>query len=281
MMEGKICLITGATDGIGKQTAFDLAQQGAHVVLVGRSPEKAEKCVAEIKQKTGNVNVDYLLADFSSQKQTRQLAEDFLAKYDRLDVLVNNAGLMSMSRRETEDGLELMFGVNHIGYFLLTTLLLDRILASGEARIVNVASDAHVGVALDFDDLQNENNFSAMRVYGQSKLANIYFTYELARRLAETKVTVNCLHPGFVATNIGANSIPYIGGGVKRILNLFVGKNVADGAAISVYLASSPEVATVSGKYFVDCQAIQSSEVSYDEAIAKQLWEVSEGLIQS
>jgi len=279
-MEGKICLITGATDGIGKQTAFDLAKQGVHLVLVGRSQEKVESCVAEIKQKTGNGNVDYMLADFSSQRQTRQLADDVLSKYDRLDVLVNNAGLMSMSRRETEDGLELMFGVNHIGYFLLTTLLLDRILASGEARIVNVASDAHVGVALDFDDLQNEKRFSAMRVYGQSKLANIYFTYELARRLAETKVTVNCLHPGFVATNMGANNVPYIGGAIKKVVNLFAGKNVIDGAATSVYLASSAEVATVSGKYFVDCQPVQSSEVSYDEAIAQRLWEVSESLVQ-
>ena len=279
-MERKICLITGATDGIGKQTALDLAKMGAHVVLVGRNPAKTETAVSEIKQKTGNSNVDYLLADFASQAQIRQLAANYLAKYDRLDVLVNNAGLLAVSRQETEDGLEMMFGVNHIGYFLLTTLLLDLILQNENGRIVNVASDAHAPVSLNFDDLQNENSFSSMRVYGQSKLANIYFTYELSRRLADSPVTVNCLHPGFVATNMGANNIPYIGGAIKKVLNLFAGRNVQDGAATSVYLASSPEVANVTGKYFVDCQPIRSSDVSYDETIAKQLWEVSEAIVE-
>lgn len=278
-MQGKICLITGATDGIGKQTALDLAKMGAHVVLVGRNQSKTETAVADIKQKSGNVQVDYLLADFSSQAQTRQLVANYLAKYDRLDVLINNAGLIAMSRQETEDGLEMMFGVNHIGYFLLTTLLLDLIMQSENGRIVNVASDAHGGVGLNFDDLQNKNGFSSLRVYGQSKLANIYFTYELSRRLVDSPVTVNCLHPGFVATNMGANNIPYIGKAIKKVLNLFAGKNVKDGAATSVYLASSPEVAHVTGKYFISCRPVQSSDVSYDEGVAKQLWEVSERII--
>ncbi len=276
-MRNKICIVTGATDGIGKVTARVLVEKGAHVVVVGRNQTKTEKTVAEIKRKTGRDAVDYLLADFSSQADTRQLAAQFLAKYDRLDVLVNNAGAVFVSRRETADHLEATFAVNHLGYFLLTNLLLDIITASSPARIVNVSSDAHEGQELDFADLQIEQGYQGMRAYGRSKLANLYFTYELARRLAGTGVTVNALHPGFVATNIGANNIPVLGKPLKWLINLMA-MEVEKGAETSIYLATSPELEGVTGKYFVNCEAIASSTISYDETAARRLWDISEKL---
>ncbi len=278
-LQGKLCMVTGATDGIGKATAVALAAQGAQLIVVGRNPEKSKKTVAEIRQKTNNDAVDYLLADFSSLQSTRDLAKQFLDKYDRLDVLVNNAGLVTIKYTETSDGIETMFAVNHLGYFLLTNLLLDTLIASAPARIVNVSSDAHEGVSLDFDDLNSRDDFGGMKVYGRTKLANIYFTYELAHRLEGTAVTVNALHPGFVATNIGANNIPVVGGFVKRIINIFANKNVEDGAQTSIYLASSTEVEGVTGKYFVDCKPVSSSAVSYDQDAARQLWQMSADMV--
>ncbi len=277
-MNGKICMVTGATDGIGKETARALLQIGAHVVAVGRNPQKIEKTTQELKQKTGNDRLEFLQTDFANQDQIRQLATQFQAKYDRLDVLINNAGTVTMSRQETQAGLEVMFAVNHLGYFLLTMLLLDTLKTSAPSRIVNVASDAHEGVTLNFDDLQSEQDFSGMKVYGRSKLGNIYFTYELARQLEGTGVTVNALHPGFVATNLGADNIPVIGGLLKKIINLSA-RNVSKGAETSIYLATSPEVEGVSGKYFVDCQQVQSSPVSYDETAAQQLWAISADMV--
>ena len=277
-MHNKVCMVTGATDGIGKVTARVLVEKGAQVVVVGRNRAKTERTVAEIKQQTGRDTVDYLLADFASQAQTRQLAADLLARYERLDVLVNNAGTMFISRKETADQLETTFAVNHLGYFLLTNLLLDVLKASVPARIVNVASDAHEGLKLDFDDLQAEKEYKGMVVYGRSKLANLYFTYELARRLAGTGVTVNALHPGFVATNIGADNIPLLGKPIKWLINRFV-KSAEEGAETTIYLATSPEVEGVTGKYFVDCQAVASSSVSYDETAARRLWQVSAEMV--
>ena len=268
-------MVTGATDGIGKVTVRVLAEQGARVIAAGRNRPKAERVVQEIRAETGNPAVDYLLADFASQAQVRRMAAQYQERYDRLDVLINNAGAYFLSRQESEDGIEMTLAVNHLAPFLLTNLLLDIILASVPARIVNVSSDAHRGQRLDFDDLQNEENYSGQRAYGQSKLANLYFTYELARRLEGKDVTVNALHPGFVATNLGANNIPFFGSTVKSFINLFAGKDVEEGAETSIYLATSPEVAGVTGKYFVDCQPIPSSPASYDEEAARRLWEVS------
>jgi retinol dehydrogenase-12 len=191
---------------------------------------------------------------------------------------VNNAAVMTMSRQETKDGLEKMFAVNHLGYFLLTSLLMEPLKASPAARIVNVSSNAHRGVELNFDDLQSEKDFSGMKVYGRSKLANLYFTYELAKRLAGTKITVNALHPGFVATNLGADNLPVVGSLFKKVINLSA-MSVEKGAQTSIYLASSPEVEGISGKYFVKCQPVQSSPVSYDQAAAQQLWDVSTQLV--
>ena len=270
-------MVTGATDGIGKATARVLAEQGAQVIVVGRNRAKTERVVAEIRQQTGRTTVDYLLADFASQAQIRRLAAEFLARYERLDVLVNNVGVMIMSRQETADQLEMTFAVNHLGYFLLTNLLLDVLKASAPARIVNVSSDAHQGRKLDFADLQMEKEYQGMQAYGRSKLANLYFTYELARRLVGTGVTVNALHPGFVGTNIGANNIPVLGKQIKWLINRLA-KSPEEGAQTMIYLATSPEVEGVTGKYFVNCKEVASTEVSYDETAARRLWQASEAL---
>ena len=279
-MIGKVVLITGATDGLGKETARALARMGATVIAHGRNPAKAAKTVREIQRETGNANVATLLADLSSLQQTRDLAAQFTATYDRLDVLVNNAGAAFLRRRETVDGCEMTFALNHLSMFLLTNLLLDVIRASAPARIVNMASAAHYRGHIDFDDLQRaRKKYRFFDAYGDSKLANVLFTYELARRLDGTGVTANALHPGFVSTNIGMNNIPLLGGLVRRvIMPLVTEKNAADGARTGIYLASSLEVEGVTGKFFIDEQETRSSDESYNEDVQRRLWAVSEAL---
>jgi NAD(P)-dependent dehydrogenase (short-subunit alcohol dehydrogenase family) len=273
-MQNKICLITGATSGIGQAAALALAQMGATVAIVGRSEERCQSTVAHIQRETNNFHVDYLLADLSIQSQVRKLAENFKARYKRLDVLVNDAGAIFLRRELSADGIEMTFAVNHLAYFLLTNLLLDTLKASAPTRIVNVASNSHLGQHLDFDNLQLKRGYNPMRAYGRSKLCNLYFTYELARRLDGTGVTVNAMHPGFVATNMGTNN--------GRLVRLFLplihlnSLTPEQGARTVVYLASSPDVETVTGKYFVREREVASDPVSYDEAAAKRLWEVSE-----
>lgn len=275
-LQDKVCLVTGATDGIGRATAKALAEKGARVVVHGRNREKAERTAAEIKAETRSGDVSYLLADFASLAEVRQLAAAFQEQYERLDVLVNNAGAMFISRQETADGFEKTFQVNHLAPFLLTNLLLDMLRQTaqryGEARIINVSSDAHEGKRLDFDDLQKQHGYQGMNAYGQSKLANLYFTYELARRLAGSGVTANALHPGFVATNIGANNVPVVGRLVKGLINLLLARDPEKGAETPVYLATSPAVRGVSGEYFVDCERVPSSPASRDEEAARRLW---------
>ena len=273
-MQNKICLITGATSGIGQAAALALAQMGATVAIVGRSEERCQSTVAHIQRETNNFHVDYLLADLSIQSQVRKLAENFKARYQHLDVLVNDAGAIFLRRELSADGIEMTFAVNHLAYFLLTNLLLDTLKASAPTRIVNVASNSHLGQHLDFDNLQLKHGYNPMRAYGRSKLCNLYFTYELARRLDGTGVTVNAMHPGFVATNMGTNN--------GRLVRLFLplihlnSLTPEQGARTVVYLASSPDVETVTGKYFVREREVASDPVSYDEAAAKRLWEVSE-----
>lgn len=273
-MKGKICLITGGTGGIGRVTAQALAQTGASVVMVARNPQKAEGVVREIREKTGNPQVDYLLGDLSVQADVRRVAAAFRERYNRLDVLINNAGLYFWKRQLSQDGIEMTFALNHLAYFLLTNLLLDMLIANAPSRIVNVSSVAHVGARLDLDDLQNKHWVFGWSVYGRSKLANLYFTYELARRLKGTGVTVNALHPGFVATNFGRSN-----GGIFDLV-FKIGQIAAispeQGAKTSIYLATSPEVEGVTGKYFRKCKAIPSSRISYDEEIARRLWLLSE-----
>lgn len=279
-MQGKICLITGATAGIGLVTAQALAQRGATLVIVGRNPTKCAATVEQLKQSSGNSHISALLGDLSLQSQVRQVAAQFLQRFDRLDVLINNAGAHFMNRQETPEGIELTFATNHLSYFLLTHLLLDRLKASAPARIVNVASDAHTGAKLDFADLQNRQQYAGLgfQPYAQSKLANILFTYELARRLAGTGVTVNTLHPGFVATNFATNN-----GWLARLLMKWVLHRFAispeAGAQTTIYLATSPEVEDVTGTYFVKQRAVASAPASYDQAAAQKLWAISAQMV--
>lgn len=273
-MDGKVVLITGATNGIGKVTALELAKKGARVVIVGRNAAKTEATAGEMRSASGDAQVDFFVADLSSQAEVRRLAEEFQHKYPRLDVLINNAGMYFAQRGETVDGFERTFALNHLAYFLLTNLLLDTLKASAPARIVNVSSAAHNTGPLNFDDLQNrEYGMAGYRAYGQSKLANLLFTYELARRLRGTGVTANALHPGAVNTGFGKNNR----GLVKLAMGLVSRFELSPekGAQTSIYLASSPEVEGVSGQYFDQCKPVRSSPASYDEEAQKRLWEIS------
>lgn len=272
-MTGRVCLVTGATSGIGRATAQALAAMGATVVVVGRNQSKTRAAVDQITQATGRSSTTMLLADLSSQSQIRDLAGMVLDRYPQLHVLVNNAGAVYSERLTTLDGIEMTFAVDHLAYFLLTSLLLDRLKASASARIVNVASDAHKNASIDFTDLMGERRYRAFRAYGQAKLANILFTYELARRLAGTGVTANCLHPGVIATGFGHNNGGLLHLGL-RVARPFL-KKPEQGAETSIFLASSREVDGVSGQYFVDKKPSTSSPASYDEASARRLWEIS------
>lgn len=283
LMNGKRVLITGATNGIGKVAALELAKMGAEVVIVGRNPQKTERVVNELKITSGNRNIDMLIADLSSMEQIRNLADDFHARYDSLDVLLNNAGAVFDEYKETVDGLEMTFALNHISYFLLTNLLLDTIKRTaqekGEARIINVSSDAHQSArnGLDFDHLNAKSGFSAFGTYGKSKLANILFTYELARRLDDTNITVNALHPGFVETGFGHNTGSIMKFFTSIAQRLFA-KSPEQGAETLVYLASSADVANMTGKYWVDKQTRKSTDISYNRDQQRQLWELSEDI---
>lgn len=279
-LNNQLCMVTGANAGIGKQTARELAAQGAHVVMVARSQERGEAARKELIVETSNERIDLLVADLSSQASIHQMAEEFRNRYDRLNVLVNNAGVFFSDRQVSVDGLEMTFALNHLGYFLTTLSLWDVISASGPARVVNVSSDAHRGAKINFDDLQCEHRYQGFKAYGMSKLANILFTYELDRRLHGANVTVNALHPGFVASNFGQNNGGVVGFFMKRIVPWF-GRSVEEGAATSVYLASSSNVEGVSGKYFTDCKAVESSPESYNQETARRLWQISEELTQT
>ena len=276
-MRGKVCMVTGATSGIGQVTAAALAMQGAHVIVVGRNRAKAQQVVGEIRRQTGNDAVWYLLADFSDLQQVRELAAAFSAQYSQLDVLVNNAGTYFNTRHPAPGGVEMTFHVNHLAHFLLTNLLLETLTASAPARIVNVTSRAHEYDNMDFDDLGFERSYFGMKAYARSKLANLLFTYELARRLAGSGVTVNAVHPGGVATDIWRTNFPVLGPAIKWVMSLFA-LTPEEGADTLIYLASSPDVEGVTGKYFVEREAIASSPLSYDEQVAARLWEVSEEL---
>ena len=274
-MAGKTCIVTGATNGIGEVTAQTLAQMGATVIGVGRNPVKCVETADRIKAATGNNNVDFLVADLASQAQVRQLADVIKRKVARIDVLVNNAGMYFAARQENADGIEMTWALNHLNYFLLTNQLLDVLKASTPARIVSVSSAAHIGAKIRFDDVQFNNGYSGWAAYGQSKLANVLFTYELARRLEGTRVTANVLHPGFVATGFGHNNGGLMGAGMKLFQRL-AARSPEKGAETSIHLATSPEVEGVSGKYFADKIAVKSSPESYDRDTATRLWLLSE-----
>jgi len=278
-LTSKTCLVTGATSGIGLVTARELARMGATVVGVGRNPEKSAAIAAQIRQETGNPRVEYLLADLSVQADIRRLNDQFRAKYDRLHILVNNAGGFYMKRYETADGLEMTFALNHLSYFLLTNLLLDVIQSSAPARIVNVSSGASFGGQINFDDLQATRRYAGWPAYSMSKLANVMFTYALARRLQSElrgapSVTANCLHPGFVASNFAKNNGRLYDWAMSLMKPITLPPE--KGAQTSLYLATSPEVTGVTGKYFDDKQRnVPSAKISYDEAQQERLWQVS------
>ena len=277
-MAGKSVLITGSTGGIGKATAIGLAGMGTRVAITGRDHDRVQAAVAEIRDTTGNPDVDGFVADLSSQAEVRRLAAAILEVYPRLDVLVNNVGGFWATRHVTADRLERTFAVNHLAGFLLTNLLLDRLRASAPSRVVTVSSAAHAMGSIDFDDLQGERGYSGQTAYNQSKLANVLFTYELARRLAGSGVTANALHPGVVDTGFGAEDPSRIYRYLVPLVRPFM-KTPERGAATSIYLASSPEVAGISGRYFVDRKARTSSKASHDDDAAARLWRVSAGLV--
>ncbi|WP_406700420.1 SDR family oxidoreductase [Singulisphaera sp. Ch08] len=273
-MAGKVCLVTGATSGIGEITAKALAERGATVTIVGRSQERCAATLDRIRQAIPDADVDFLLADLSSQESIRNLASRFRERKSRLDLLINNAGAIFFERRESVDGIELTLALNHLAYFQLTNLLLDMLQSSAPSRIVNVASDAHRSARMiQFDDLEGRKRYSGFRAYAQSKLANLLFTFELARKLEGTQVTANALHPGLVATNIFAgNGIP--GWFLRRGAALFA-ISPEKGAETSIYLGSSAEVSEVSGRYFYRQQPTRSSLASRDEEQARRLWDRS------
>ena len=278
-LTGKTCVVTGASNGIGKVTAAALASMGARVVMVCRDPARGEAARAEIASASRNDNVELLIADMGSQRQVRRVAADIRGRHDRLDVLVNTAGAMNTTRTLTEEGIETTWAVNHLAYFLLTNELLDMLRSTAPARVVSVASRAHTGARIDFDDVHGERKFQGYRIYGQSKLANILFTYELSRRLDGSGVTANCLHPGVVATGFGHNNnVDLFGrafGVVLTAIRPFL-INPERGAETSIYLAASPEVDGVTGTYFSNKKPVRSSPISYDVDAAARLWQLSE-----
>lgn len=277
-MRGSVCLITGATSGIGQATANELARLGATVVLVARDRAGGERVAAEIRHQVPAATVDSLSADLSSLTEVRQLAERVLARHDRLDVLINNAAVASFQRRTTALGLELDFATNYLGPFLLTNLLLDRLKASAPARVINVASDTHKSVkAIPWDDLQGERTYDPRAAYNLSKLLDILFTYALAARLGGSGVTANCLHPGWpIRTNLDREARGLFGL-VSKVSKRFA-VSAEQGASTSIYLATSPEVWGISGGYFTSCRAVTSSALSRDDAAAERLWRLSEHL---
>ena len=275
-MQGKVVVVTGATSGIGEVAAVRLAERGARIVFIARDPERAAATLAKLNQAGPAAQHRVHLADLSLMADTRRVAAEIAAAEPRIDVLVNNAGAVFSHRAVTSEGLEMTFALNHMAYFVLTQGLMARLSGSAPARIVSTASAAHQGARLDFDDLQGARSFSAMAAYGRSKLCNILFTRELARRLAGTGVTANCLHPGVVATRFGEDA-----GGLLRLMMPLVRRlsiSPERGAETIVYLASSTEVEGVSGLYFAKCAPVTPSAAARDDAAAARLWEVSEQL---
>jgi len=273
-IQGKTVVITGATSGIGAIAARRLAQMGARLVLVARNRRRGEKALAELAGLAPGVAHGIHYANLSRLAEMKRVGAEIAAAEPRIDVLINNAGSLFATRRVTEDGLERTFATNHMAYFVLTHCLRERLIAAAPARIVNTASDAHLRERLDFADLQSAAGYRFRAAYGRSKLANILFTRELARRLAGTGVTANCLHPGFVATGLGQRDSPLLGIAVRIVMRLRA-EPAESGAETIVYLASSPEVAEVSGRYFARCRPATPSREAQDDAPARRLWDES------
>ena len=281
-MDGKVVLITGATNGIGEVTARELAQMGAEVVIVGRNRERCLATVDRIQKHTGRTNISFIVADLSKMSDVRYVAQEFLSTHDKLHVLINNAGAMYAQRHVTEDGYEMMLALNHLSYFLLTHLLLDVLkktaAVEGETRIINVSSEAHrLAKSIDFDDLQREKRFH-LGIYNETKLMNIMFTYDLVDRLRGTRVTANCLHPGLVRSNFGKNNNILVAA-FWTLFQFFSGISIDEGAETSIYLASSPEVQGLSGRYYELKKERRTTDLSYNLVARKRLWQASEILV--
>lgn len=275
ILAGKTCLITGASRGIGFETAAGLARKGAHVIIVSHVEERLQGAFDRITAETGPDSVRYYVADLSAQGNIHQLADDVRRDYGQLDILINNVGGWYSKYEKSADGIEMTFALNHLSYFLLTGRLLPLLQDSPHARIINVSSDAHrQAKGMQFDDLQFQNRYRSFPAYAQSKLANVLFTYELARRFEDTNTTVNALHPGLVNTELYRH-FGVMSSLVKMIANLF-GKDEVEGAQTPIFLATEPEVSGITGKYFVDCEQRESSPATYDQIQARRLWEVSE-----
>jgi NAD(P)-dependent dehydrogenase (short-subunit alcohol dehydrogenase family) len=281
-MDGRTVVITGANSGVGLATALAVARAGAHTVITARSAERGGRALTEIRRESRSDQVDLVVFDLGDLASVRRGADEILGRCPRIDVLVNNAGLVQSERRETVDGYEATFAINHLGPFLLTRLLTDRLVASAPARVVNVASTAHRGArrGMDFDDLQSTRHYRGMEAYSRSKLANMLFTTELAERLVGTGVTANCLHPGTVASGFARDddATGFLAFGVKVIKPFIL--TPEKGARTSVYLVTSPEVAEVTGQYFVKCRPRTPSPAAQDRAAATLLWSVSEELVE-
>ena len=273
MVQDRVSLITGATSGIGFETALGLARGGGRIIMHGRDPGRLLRAAETVRNASGNKAVETLTADFLSQAEIRRAARELEGAYARLDVLVNNAGAIFPDRRLTVDGYERTWALNHLGYVLFTLSLLGLLRAAGEGRIVNVASGAHRRARLEFDNLQGERHFAPMDAYSRSKLGNVLFTYALASRLAGSGITVNCLHPGVVATGFGRGMPGLFGLGIRLARPFFI--SAEKGAKTTVFLASSAEVAGVSGGYYAECRAVRSSPLSHDEDARERLWRLS------
>lgn len=277
-MQGKTVIITGGNAGIGKETAIGLAKKEANITITGRNEQKVKDAVEDIKQKSGNSNVDYLICDQASLDNVRKLADTINNKYDNIDVLVNNAGLYTSNRELSQDGIEMMFAVNHLSHFLLTNLVLDKIKAA-KGRIVSVASVAHKQTReFNTGDINMDKDFSGWKGYSRSKFCNIVFTKELAKRLEGTGVTANCLHPGGVSTEIAQKEANWYTSLAWWVGRQFYFISAEEGAKTSIYLASSDEVKDVSGEYFYKSKKVYSNRPSQDPELAKKIWEVSERL---
>ena len=279
-MRGLTCLITGATDGIGKEAAIELAKKGCNLILIGRSKEKGDKVVEEIRKVADSyVDIDYFTADLMLMKEVSRVADEVSRKYPKIDVLLNNVGAYFAFRDVTEEGFERTFALNHLGYFLMTKKLLPLVEKSDYKRIVNVSSSAHYGIDFEFDNMNGEKKYSGFDVYKKSKLANVMFTYELAKRIEGTGITANCLHPGFVSTNFGKNN-NFLWRNVIRVAMWLTAISVKDGAKTSIHLACSDEVKDITGRFFANSQIKKGSSKAKNEEHNRKLWELSEEFVE-
>jgi len=279
-MRGLTCLITGATDGIGKEAAIELAKKGCNLILIGRNKEKGEKVVEEIRKVADSyVDIDYFTADLMLMKEVSRVADEVSRKYPKIDVLLNNVGAYFAFRDVTEEGFERTFALNHLGYFLMTKKLLPLVEKSDYKRIVNVSSSAHYGIDFEFDNMNGEKKYSGFDIYKRSKLANVMFTYELAKRIEGTGITANCLHPGFVSTNFGKNN-NFLWRNVIRVAMWLTAISVKDGAKTSIHLACSDEVKDITGRFFANSQIKKGSSKAKNEEHNRKLWELSEEFVE-